>query len=208
MSTTIILAEFQAMVRQGLVALFQREEDVSVLGQAADGDTAWQLIVQYHPAVAILDIALSGIHGIGLARRIEEAALNTRVVLLTMNSDPRAVLEAEQAGVAGYVLKNSTFEELSLALRTVAGGGTFMTPAVRRSLRDLQRNGQPAGTLTPRERTILRLIAHGKSSKEIARVLEISPRTVDTHRNRLMNKLDLHSVANVVRWAVLEGLAV
>jgi DNA-binding NarL/FixJ family response regulator len=127
-------------------------------------------------------------------------------VLLTMHDDPSAVLQALETGVAGYVLKDNSFEELVQAVHNVATGGTFVTPAIRAKLRTLQREGRPAVPLSPREREVIRLIALGNSSKEIARIMAISPRTVDTYRSRSMEKLGLHSLADVVRYAVQAGM--
>lgn len=120
-----------------------------------------------------------------------------------MHDDPSAALEAEEAGVAGYVLKENSFEDLLLAIKTVAAGGTFLTSSLRAKLRELERTGHHAMALSPRERDVVGLIAQGHSSKEIARRLGLSPRTVDTYRNRLMRKLDLHCLADVVRYAVM-----
>jgi DNA-binding NarL/FixJ family response regulator len=202
----VVLAEDHAIVRQGLAALLRGEPDIALLGQSGDGESAWQLVATHQPDLAILDLAMPGATGIEVARRISAANLVTRVLLLTMHDDPTAVIEAERAGVAGYLLKDNSFEELVLAVHTVAAGGTFVSPAVRAKLRVLQRNGHRPLALSAREREVVRLIAEGRSSKEIARALAISPRTVDTYRNRLMTKLGLHSVAEVVRCAVQGGM--
>ena len=123
-----------------------------------------------------------------------------------MYEDPSAVLQGQEAGAAGYVLKDNSFEELVTAVRTVAAGGTFVTPSIQAKLRELGRNGCTTPRLSNQEREVLRLIALGNSSKEAARVMDISPRTVDTYRNRLMEKLQLHSLADVVRYAARTGM--
>ena len=179
---------------------------MALLGQAADGEAAWQLIQDHRPDLAILDLAMPKASGIAVARRVEAAALDTQVLLLTMHDDVAVALQAQEAGVAGFVLKDNSFEELVLAVRTLAAGGTFITPAIRAKLRTLQRDGRRVVALSPREREVVRLIAEGKTSKEIGRALAISPRTVDTYRNRLMDKLGMHSVAEVVRYAVRHGM--
>jgi DNA-binding NarL/FixJ family response regulator len=202
----VILADDHAIVRQGFAALLQAEPDIALLGQAADGEAAWRLIETLHPDIAILDLAMPTATGIEVACRVEAASLKTRVVLLTMHDDAACALQAQEAGVAGYVLKDNSFEELVMAVRSVAAGGTFVTPAIRAKLRAMQRNGQKPAVLSPREREVIRLIAGGKSSKEIGRVLAISPRTVDTYRNRLMDKLALHSVAELVLYAIQCGM--
>lgn len=196
------------MVRQGLAALLHAESDITLLAQAADGEFAWTLITDHAPQVAILDLELPKAGGIEIARRVEAAALETRVLLLALHDTPTAALSAQQAGAVGYVLKDRPFEELILAVRTVAAGQTFITRSVRAKLRTLQRNGGSTAPLSAREREVVCLMAQGKSSKEIARILTISTGTVDTHRKRLMKKLRLHSAAEVVRWGVQVGVVV
>jgi DNA-binding NarL/FixJ family response regulator len=202
----VILADDHAIFRQGLAALLQGEPDIALLAQAADGEAAWVLIETHQPGVAILDLAMPKATGIEVARRVAAAALDTRVVLLTMHDDAATALQAQAAGVSGFVVKDNSFEELALAVRTVAAGGTFITAAVRTKLRALQRNGEKPVVLSPREREVVRLIAGGKSSKEIGRALAISPRTVDTYRDRLRDKLGLRSVAELVLYAVQCGI--
>lgn len=206
MPVGVILADDHAIVREGLAALLQGAPDIALLAQAADGAAAWRLIETLRPEVAILDLAMPHASGIEVTRRVATAALDTRVVLLTMHDDAATALQAQESGVTGFVLKDNSFEELVLAVRTVAAGGTFVTPAVRAKLNALRRSGARPIALSPREREVVRLIAEGKSSKEIGRALAISHRTVDTHRNRLMDKLGLRSVAAVARWAVQSGL--
>ncbi|MEA3276060.1 MAG: response regulator transcription factor [Pseudomonadota bacterium] len=206
MPISVILADDHAIIRQGLAPLLSAGDDLELLAQAANGREAWRLIAELRPDVAILDISMPEMTGIEVASRTEEAGLDTRVVLLTMHEDPCAVLQAQEAGAVGYVLKDNSFEELVAAVKTVAAGGTFVTPAVRARLRELRRNGYTTPTLSNQEREVLRLIALGNSSKEAARIMNISPRTVDTYRNRLMDKLGLHTLADVVRYAVRTGM--
>jgi DNA-binding NarL/FixJ family response regulator len=137
----VILADDHAIFRQGLAALLQGEPDIALLAQAADGEAAWVLIEAHQPDVAILDLAMPKATGIEVARRAAAAAFDTRVVLLTMHDDAATALQAQAAGVSGFVVKDNSFEELALAVRAVAAGGTFVTPAVRTKLRALQRNG-------------------------------------------------------------------
>lgn len=202
----VILADDHAIFLQGLAALLRAEPDIALLAQAADGEAAWRLIETYLPGVAILDLAMPKATGIEVARRVEAAALDTRVVLLTMHDDAATALQAQEAGVSGFVLKDNSFEELALAVRAVASGGTFVTPAVRAKLNALKRSGDKPVALSPRERDVVRLIAAGQTSKEIGRALAISPRTVDTYRDRLRDKLGLRSVAEVVLFAVQCGI--
>jgi DNA-binding NarL/FixJ family response regulator len=206
MSIGVIVADDHAIFRQGLASLLQAEADIVLLAQASTGAEAWGLIESLRPDVAILDLSMPLLSGIEVARRVETTGLDTRIVLLTMHDDPSAVLQALETGVAGYVLKDNSFEELVQAVQSVAAGGTFVTPSIRAKLRTLQREGRPAVPLSPREREVIRLIALGNSSKEIARIMVISPRTVDTYRSRSMEKLGLHSLADVVRYAVQAGM--
>jgi DNA-binding NarL/FixJ family response regulator len=206
MTIRIILADDHAILRQGLSVLLRGDPDFELVAQAADGIAAWRLIESLQPSVAILDIGMPHLTGIEVARRVAASGLATEVLLLTMYDDPSAALQAQEAGAAGYVLKESAFDELVLAVRTIAAGGTFITPSVRAKLRALQRAGPAAVALSAREREVIRLIALGHSSKEAARIMGIGPRTVETYRNRLMQKLGLHSLADVVRYAVQAGM--
>mgnify|MGYP001318788719 CR=1 FL=1 len=206
MPISTILADDHAIFRQGVAALLQAEPNVSVLAQASNGAEALSLIRSLRPNVAILDVSMPECTGIEVTHRVEAEGLDTRVVLLTMHDDPSAALQAREAGAAGYVLKDNSFEDLVLAVRTVAAGGSFMTPSLRAKLSALKRNGRTNVTLSPREREVIRLIALGNTGKEIANAMYISPRTVDTYRNRLMGKLELRSMADVVRYAVQTGM--
>lgn len=206
MPIRVILADDHAIVRQGLTALLQAESGIVLLAQAAHGGGAWRLIESLRPDVAILDIGMPAPSGIEVARLVEAAGLDTRVVVLTMHDDPFVALQAQDAGAAGFVLKDNSFDELVLAVQTVAFGGTFVTASIRAKLRALQREGRSTQALSSREREVVRLVALGNNSKTIARMLAVSPRTVDTYRNRSMKKLGLHSLADVVRYAVQAGM--
>ena len=206
MTIGVIVADDHAIFRQGLASLLQAEADITLLAQASDGAEAWELIESLRPDVAILDLSMPEPTGIELARRVGVAGLDTRVVLLTMHDDPSAALQAQEAGVAGYVLKDNSFEELIVAVRAIAAGGTFVTPSIRAKLHAVQRNGRATVPLSPREREVIRLIALGNSGKETARILGLSPRTVETYRSRSMDKLGLHALADLVRYAVQAGM--
>lgn len=206
MPTKIVLADDHAIIRQGLAPLLEAEQGLELLAQAGNGREAWGLIESLRPDVAILDISMPEMTGIEVTRRVVDAGLYTQVILLTMHDDPSAALEAQEAGASGYVLKDNSFEELVQAVHAVVAGGRFVTPSIREKLRKLQRQGQTATQLSKREREVIKLIALGRSSKEIGRIMGISPRTVDTYRKRLMDKLDLHTLADVVRYAVRTGM--
>jgi DNA-binding NarL/FixJ family response regulator len=200
----LLLADDHAIFLQGLTKLLDAWSEAKVVAEAADGQEAWELILGHKPDVAIVDIKMPQMSGIEIAEHVRDRGLSTRIVLLTMHDEPALALEAEQAGVHGYVLKDNTFEELSKAIKTVASGRRYMSPSVSEKLHAFRLNSGGV-TLSPREREVLKLIASGLSNKMIARRLDISPKTVETHRGRLMNKLNLHSVAELVRYAVQTG---
>lgn len=206
MTTTILIADDHDIFRQGLAALLDAEDGLVLLSQAGNGREAWEHIKSLEPDIAILDINMPDMTGIEVTRKTVDSGLKTQVVLLTMYEDPSTVLEGQEAGASGYILKDNSFEEMVTAVRTVVCGGTFVTPSIREKMQKMKRDGQSAVQLSKREREVIKLIALGKSSKEIARVMEISPRTVDTYRKRLMDKLGLKNLAEVVRYAVRLGV--
>lgn len=206
MPISIILANNHTLFRQGLAALLKMAEGVEFLAHAANGREAWDCIERLQPDVAILDIAMPEMTGIEVARKTSMAGFATQVILLTTHEDPLVAIDAQKAGASGYILKDNSFEDLLIAVQTVVAGGTFMNPTIRLKLRELQRHGRTITALSPREQEVMRLIALGKSGKEIARLMSISPRTVDTYRDRLMDKLQAHTVADVVRYAVWAGM--
>jgi DNA-binding NarL/FixJ family response regulator len=200
----LLLADDHAIFLQGLTKLLDAWPEAKVVAEAADGQEAWELILMHKPDVAVVDIKMPQMSGIEIAEHVRARGLSTRIVMLTMHDEPALALEAEQAGVHGYVLKDNTFEELSKAIKTVASGHRYMSPSVSDKLHMFRLNSGGV-TLSPREREVLKLIASGLSNKAIARELDISPKTVETHRSRLMSKLNLHSVAELVRYAVQTG---
>lgn len=206
MSINIIFADKHKIFRQGLTALLKTEEEIVLMAQAANGQQAWDIIEKLKPDVAILEIYMPGMTGIEVTRKACVSGLTTKVVLLTALEDSTTAYVAQDAGASGFVLKSNSFEELVMALQTVAAGGTFISPTIRAKLRELHWKGRTPLAPSRREREVIRLIALGKSSKEIARYLNISPSTVVTYRDRLMEKLQAHSVADVVRYAVRVGM--
>jgi DNA-binding NarL/FixJ family response regulator len=206
MPINIILADDHVMFRQGLAPLLEAANELELLASASNGREAWELIETLRPDVAILDVSMPEMTGIEVARKTGDAGIDTQVIILTMHDDPSAAIEAQEAGAAGYILKDNSFEELVLAVQTVAAGGTFTTPAIRSKLRELQCNGKTTVALSPREREVIRFIALGNSSKEVARIMKISPRTVDAYRFRVADKLQLNSLADLVRYAVRAGM--
>jgi two-component system response regulator NreC len=214
MAVTVLLAEDHTLVRDGVRALLRAEPDVVVVGEAADGPQAVLLARKLKPDVAVLDLSMPLLNGIEATRQIGAADLPTRVLILTMHRDRRYLFESLRAGARGYLVKDAASAELVTAIRTVASGQTYLSPAVAGLVMDdyvLRARGEEGGggleRLSGREREILKLIAEGKSSVEIGRILHISNHTVDTHRRNLMVKLDIHTLAGLVKFAVRHGLS-
>ena len=214
----VILADDHNLVRAGLRALLKRLPDVEVVGEAANGREALALIAKERPDLALLDIGMPELNGLDAAARIAREAPRTRLVMLSMHANESYVAQAIRLGVAGYVLKESCADELPVLLRAVMAGETYLSPGVSKTLVDvlkakLAAAGGGAGeldaagsVLTPRQREILQLIAEGKSTKEIAGALDLSVKTVETHRAQIMERLDIHEVAGLVRYAIRLGL--
>jgi len=208
LSRRVLLADDHLVVRQGLKALLEHH-GLRVVGEASDGRAALQLTQQLRPDVAVLDIAMPVLNGLDAAREIGRACSDTRIVLLTALMDERWVLEALRNGVLGFVLKTQPEEELLQAIQAVCRGALYVSPGVSQAVLEALRTGSagPAGPLTQRERQVLQLVAEGKSMKQIAAILEISVKTAEFHRQRVMEKLDIHDTAGLVRYAIRAGLA-
>ena len=208
----LVLVDDHALVRAGLRALVGEMPGVSVVAEAGDGREALQLIREHKPDIALLDISLPGLNGLEVAARVAKEHPATRVIILSMHGDDESVRRALTAGAAGYLLKNSDRSELELALRTVARGNAWLSPAVTKKVVTAFAEGARSSAqgalevLTPRQREVLQLIAEGHSNKEIAGRLSLSPKTVETHRTELMERLGIHGVAGLVRYAIHIGL--
>ena len=207
MPTRIVLADDHVLVRQGLKSLIEREH-FQVLAEASDGQDAVRLIEAHHPDIAILDISMPVLNGIDAARGLSRSAPKTKVILLTQHEEEQYIHEALEAGVKGYVLKSQVANDLIQAIRQVCRGEFYLSPGISRAVMEAYRNksDRPADPLTVRERQVLQLIAEGKSTKDTASVLGISVKTAESHRMRLMQKLNIHETASLVRYAVRRGL--
>jgi DNA-binding NarL/FixJ family response regulator len=207
MPTRIVLADDHVLVRQGLRSLLEREH-FQVMAEASDGQDAVRLIETHHPDIAILDISMPTLNGIDAARSLSRGAPKTKVILLTQHEEEQYIHEALEAGVKGYVLKNQVANDLIQAIRQVCRGEFYLSPGISRAVMEAYRNKseRPADPLTVRERQVLQLIAEGKSTKDTASVLGISVKTAESHRMRLMQKLNIHETASLVRYAVRRGL--
>lgn len=208
MRIRILLAEDHTLVREGLKGILA-EEGFDVVAEASDGHEAVALAKGHKVDIAVLDIFMPLLNGLDAARQIHESAPKTKTILLTMYKDEEYVLEALRAGVRGYVLKSQAARDLVQAVHEVSKGNSYLSPAISRAVVDayLGQGGTSASpSLTSREREVLQLIAEGKTTKEIAGILGLSVKTADSHRARLMKKLDIHETAGLVRYAIRRGL--
>ncbi len=211
MQTTIIVADDHKIVREGIRKVLETREDFQVVGEASDGEEAVQMVLEKKPDVALMDIWMPRLSGIDATRRIGKHGLDTKVLVLSMHQSRAYVEEVLRAGAAGYIVKNAASQDLLNAVDAVCSGGSYLSPTITQQVVDaIARPGDavPSGVaaLTDREREVLQLIAEGLSSKEIAGMLGVSLKTVDSHRSNLMEKLDIHKVSGLVRFAIRAGL--
>jgi DNA-binding NarL/FixJ family response regulator len=210
----VLLADDHALVRAGISALLLRIPDLTIIAEADDGRQALQLIAAYHPDIALLDISMPELNGLEVAERITHEFPATRVIMLSMHVTSDYVLRAMRVGASGYLLKGAQLGELELAITSVARGETYLSPAAAKHVIDSYRD-QASGAaraadaqerLTARQREILQLVAEGRTTKDIAQLLTLSAKTVEMHRAQLMERLDIHDVAGLVRYAIRTGI--
>ncbi len=207
----LLLADDHQLIRASLRSLISDLPGIDVVAEASDGREAIELIGQCRPDVVLMDIAMAGLNGLEATRRIAKDHSHVRVIILSMHASEQYVLQALRAGASGYLLKESAPRELDLAIRSVARGEIFLSPAISKHVIDNFLNKEndhknSLQSLTPRQREILQLIAEGRSSKDIARLLNASVKTIESHRASLMQRLDIHEVAGLVRYAIRNGL--
>src|ERR1700751_1882258 len=204
----ILLADDHAVVRQGFKMILAAQPDMEIVGEAGNGREAVELAGQLRPDIVVMDVAMPELNGIEATRRLASSTPHTRVVALSMHKDSVYVREILRAGARGYLLKDSVAADLVSAVRTVAQGEGSLSPGVSNAVLDDYRRHvtNPIDLLTSREREVLQMLAEGKTNKEIAGVLNISVYTVDAHRGRIMEKLNLHRINELVRFAVRNGL--
>jgi DNA-binding NarL/FixJ family response regulator len=210
-ATRVLLADDHSLMRAGLRALLKEMQGVEVIGEAEDGAEALRLIGELYPDIALLDISMPGLNGLEVTARASKEYPRTRIIILSMHAYEEYVHRALVAGAAGYLLKNAEEGELELALRTVARGQTWLSPAISRTVVDALSRGEkpapgPFEILSARQREVLQLIAEGRSSKEMARQLHLSVKTVESHRTELMDRLGIHGIAGLVRYAIRTGI--
>ncbi len=206
----VLLADDHSLIRAGLRGLLERLDDVEVVGEAADGRSALELVGSVRPDILMTDIGMPVLDGLAVTALVTRDFPSTRVIILSMHTAREYADKALRAGAVGYLIKDSTTDELELAIRAVARGGAFLSPAVSMQIianysRTTQ--GEPASDpLTTRQREVLTLIAEGLPTKMIARRLDISVKTAETHRTQLMERLGIHEIAGLVRYAIRNGL--
>jgi len=211
-NTTVLLVDDHTIVRQGLKALLLAEDDIAIVGEAQTGREAVNLAAQLHPRIVIMDLAMPRLNGAEATRQILKAAPSTRVIVLSTYGDDEHVQQALAAGAAAYLLKQTAAEDVVTAIREVRKGNAFFSPAIAKRLREqtCQDLGyatkQPPIELTQREAEVLQLIAEGYANKQIAGELGLSVKTVEKHRQQVMQKLDIHNIAGLVRHAAAKGI--
>jgi DNA-binding NarL/FixJ family response regulator len=217
MPIRVLIADDHALVRSGLKALLERTSDIRVIAEAADGREALDLAAQESPDIVLMDVTMEGLNGLEATLRTVQEHPGIRVIVLSMHKNEEYVVHALRAGASGYLLKDAAAAELEMAIRTVMSGGTHLSPEVsQRAAEYEERFGAISAhgasdshdhtRLTPREREVLQLIAEGCTMQVIARTLAISSKTVETHRYRLMDRLNIHHVTGLVRYAVRVGM--
>jgi len=212
MSIRLIVADDHVILRHGLSKSLQMEKDMEIIAQANNGRTAVQLAQELSPDVIIMDIGMPDLNGIEATRQIVKNSPKVRVIALSMHSAKKFIVEMFKAGASGYLLKDCEFDELVNAIRTVASGKNYISPSisgilVETCITDGVKNKESAfSTLTKREREVLQLITEGKTTKQTAKCLHISPKTVEAHRLNIMNKLNIDNMAQLTKYAIQEGL--
>ena len=211
MPIRVLLADDHALVRQGIRSLLEKLDDIEVVGEVSDGRQALELSKTTHPDIAFMDITMPGLNGLEAVTRMKKECPGTRVVMLSMHAGEEYFQQALDSGAAGYLLKDADRMELELAIRTVMRGDTYLTPTVAKYAVEAYRQRKdgdqgPLASLSSRQKEILQLIAEGYANKEIAQRLELSPRTVETHRAELMERLNIRDVPGLVKLALRAGL--
>lgn len=212
MSIKIIIADDHKIIREGLKALIEKQTGMEVVAEAHDGIETVQLTKKLRPDIVIMDIGMPNMNGLAATRTIISEIQNVKIIALSMHSDRRFILEMLKAGASGYLLKDCAFEELIMAINTVMSGQSYLSPkitdvVIKEYIKTTSKKEVSAfSTLTNREREVLQLIAEGKSTKQIASYLNVSTKTVETHRRQIMEKLNIRTIAELIKYAIREGI--
>ena len=212
MIVRILLADDHTIILDGLCSLLGKNQDFKVVGRASDGTSAVRLAASLSPDIVIMDVSMPGLNGIDAARRILAENPKTKIIALSMHNDGRYISAALKSGAMGYILKESAFEELIAAIRTVMKGQCYLSASIaavviKDYIRHLEKTESGVfSVLTPREREVLQALSEGLSTKEIASRLGVSIKTVETYRSQIMEKLDIHSIAELTKYAIREGI--
>ena len=212
MSIKVVLVDDHNVMREGLRALLKNESDIEVAGEAADGQAAFRLVSEIKPDLVIMDIAMPGLNGIEATRKIISKNSFVKVIALSAYSDRRFIFRVFKAGASGYLLKDCAFEELICAIRAVSANRIYLSPGIANIvLKDYLRQSSKENTsvfsvLTAREREVLQLLSEGKTTKQIALLLKVSVKTIETHRPQIMDKLNIRSIAELTKYAIREGI--
>lgn len=210
MTIRIILADDHKITRQGLRLLIEKQQDMKVVAEAKDGRTAVDLANQTPADLVIMDVTMPDLNGIEATRQIITNSPSVKVIALSMHSDNLFITEMLKSGASGYLLKDCAFEELARAIRSVMNGDTYLSPTISRAVIDdylhrISDNISNEDVLTNREKEVLQLLAEGKSTKQIAKALYVSTKTIETHRRQIMDKLNIHNVAELTKFAIRKG---
>jgi two-component system response regulator NreC len=209
---TILIADDHRLFRDGLRTLLEKQGSIRVVAETTDGAETIRAAEELKPDIVLMDISMPELNGIEAARRIVSTGAATRIIMLSMHSDRRFIMESLKAGALGYLLKDCAFEEVLLAVKAVGEGAIYLSSRISESvIKDYiaiakRVPGSAFSILSAREREVLQLLAEGKSTKETAARLHVSVKTVETHRKQIMDKLDIHSVAELTKYAIREGL--
>lgn len=206
------MADDHNLMRQALRALLAKDSDIEVVGEAGDGHRTLQLAREMKPEVVIMDIAMPGLNGMETTRKITTEIPGVKVIALSAHSNRKFILQMFKAGASGYLLKDCIFEELACAIRTVAKNQIYVSPNIANIVVEgfirhtLKKDFSVFSALTDREREVLQLLSEGKATKQIALLLKVSVKTIETYRQHIMQKLDIHSIAELTKYAIREGL--
>ena len=211
MRTKILLADDHKIMRDGLRALIEKEPTMEVVAEACEGCETVQKVKEFKPHIIIMDIGMPTLNGIEATRQIINDVPGAKIIALSMHSESSLVMKMLESGASGYIVKESAFKELTTAIKTVLSGKTYLSPAIAGSvvedaLRLPQKASRTKDELSPREREVLQLFAEGRTTKQIAAQLNVAIKTAETHRQQIMKKLDIHSIAGLTKWAVREGI--